>query len=59
MCRYTTSNLDYGTDDPVFDPSRNKRFFSSPNIQTDSRLNPASYSMGTGGSFSGNKAAGS
>jgi hypothetical protein len=34
------------------------RIFSSPSRQTGSGVHPASYRMGTGGSFPGSKAAG-
>jgi len=39
-------------------PAGTSAFSLLQNSQTGSRLNPASYSMGTGGSFYGNKAAG-
>jgi hypothetical protein len=47
---------DYGLDDRGSIPDRGRGFFSSPCVQTSSGAHPASYSMGTGGSFPGSKA---
>jgi hypothetical protein len=50
---------DYGLDDRVIEfrsPTRAEDFSSSPCVQTSSGAHPASYPMGTGGSFPRNKA---
>jgi hypothetical protein len=50
---------DYGLDDwaiEVRSPTGTKDFSSSPCVQTSSGAHPASYPMGTGGSFPGGKA---
>jgi hypothetical protein len=50
---------DYGLDDreiEVRSPTGAKDFSSSPCVQTGSGAHPASYPMGTGGSFPGRKA---
>jgi hypothetical protein len=50
---------DYGLDDRVIEvrsPTGAEDSSSSPCIQTGSGAHPASYSMGTGGSFPGGKA---
>jgi hypothetical protein len=39
-------------------PDRDRKFSSHHRIQTGSGAHPASYPVGTGGSFSGGKAAG-
>jgi hypothetical protein len=40
----------------VWSPTRAEDFSSSPCVQTGSGAHPASYPMGTGGSFPGGKA---
>jgi hypothetical protein len=50
---------DYGLDDRVIEvlsPTGAENFSSSPCVQTGSGAHPASYPMGTGGSFPGGKA---
>jgi hypothetical protein len=47
----------YGLDGRGSIPRRGKRFSLLHSFQTGSRANPASYTMGTGGSFPGGKAA--
>jgi hypothetical protein len=50
---------DYGLDDwaiEVRSPTEAENFSSSPCVQTSSGAHPASYPMGTGGSFPGGKA---
>jgi hypothetical protein len=47
---------DYDLDDRGSIPDRGRGFFSIPSIQTGSGAHPASYLMGTGGSFPGGKA---
>jgi hypothetical protein len=50
---------DYGLDDRAIEvrsPSGTEDFSSSPCVQTGSGAHPASYPMGTGGSFPGGKA---
>jgi hypothetical protein len=50
---------DFGLDDRAIEvrsPTGTKDFSSSPCVQTGSGAHPASYLMGTGGSFSGGKA---
>jgi hypothetical protein len=49
----------YGLDDRDSIPSRGKRFFLLHSIQAGSVAHPASYPMGTGGSFLRSGAAGS
>jgi len=50
--------LCYGLDEKYFDSSWGAREFSPlQNVQTNSGAHPASYSMGTEGSFSGGKVA--
>jgi hypothetical protein len=39
-------------------PDRDKRFLLLYSVKTGSGVQPASYPMGTGGSFSGGKVAG-
>jgi hypothetical protein len=48
---------DYGLDDRAIEirSSTGADFSSSPCVQTGSGAHPASYPMGTGGSFSGGK----
>jgi hypothetical protein len=51
--------FDYGLDDWVIEvrsPTEAKDFSSSPCVQTGSGPHPASYPMGTEGSFPGGKA---
>jgi hypothetical protein len=48
----------YGLDDRAFDvrsPTGAEDFSSSPCVQTGSGAHPASYPIGTGGSFPGGK----
>jgi hypothetical protein len=47
---------DYGLDDRGSIPTEAEDFSSSPCVQTGSGAHPASYQMGTGGSFPGSKA---
>jgi hypothetical protein len=50
---------DYGLDDKAIEvrfPTGVEDFSSSPCVQTGSGAHPASYPMGTGGSFPGSKA---
>jgi hypothetical protein len=50
---------DYGLDDRAIEvrsPTGEEDFSSSPCVQTGSGAHPASYPMGTGGSFPGGKA---
>jgi hypothetical protein len=50
---------DYGLDDRAIGvrfPAEAKDFSSSPCVQTGAAAHPASYTMGTGGPFSGGKA---
>jgi hypothetical protein len=50
---------DYGLDDRAIEirsPTGAEDFSSSPYVQTGSGAHPASYPMGTGGSFPGGKA---
>jgi hypothetical protein len=48
---------DYGLDDRAIEVrERTEDFSSSPCVQTGSVAHPASYPMGTGGSFPGGKA---
>jgi hypothetical protein len=50
---------DYGLDDRAIEvrsPTEAEDFSSSPCVQTGSGAHPASYPMGTGGSFPGSKA---
>jgi hypothetical protein len=50
---------DYGLDDRAIEvrsPTGAEDFSSSPCVQTGSGAHPASYPMGTGGSFPGGKA---
>jgi hypothetical protein len=50
---------DYGLDDRVIEvrsPTEAEDFSSSPCVKTGSGAHPASYPMGTGGSFPGGKA---
>jgi hypothetical protein len=42
---------------PGFDRGRDRRYFLRHSVQTGSGAHPASYVMGTGGSFPGSKAA--
>jgi hypothetical protein len=49
---------DYGPDDRVIEvrsPTGAEDFSSSPCVKTGSEAHPASYPMGTGGSFPGGK----
>jgi hypothetical protein len=49
---------DYGLDDRGSNPGGAGSFSLRHRVQTDTRPHPASYPMGTGGSFPGNKADG-
>jgi hypothetical protein len=50
--RYSVQQI---TGRPGFDPGRGNGYFSSPCVQTGSGAHPASYTIGTGGSFPGGK----
>jgi hypothetical protein len=47
--------MEYALDDPRFDSVQRKVFSLLHSVHTGSEAHPASYPMGTGGDFPGNK----
>jgi hypothetical protein len=50
--------MGYELDSTGSNPDRDEYLFSTPQRQTGSTFHPASHPVGTGGSFSGDKAIG-